>query len=82
MERHISATVKSLHLIAHVFKQQLVFVKVHLQPASEQTKQELHPGRRDHALGKYSHRVIQKTLIWLKSVCDTYTFKYLSSTSY
>ncbi len=54
MEGHIPSTVQSLHLIAHVFKQQLVFVQVHLQPASEQTKQELHPGCRDHTLGTQS----------------------------
>lgn len=52
MEGDIASTVKSLHLIAHVFKQQLVFVQVHLQAASEQTKQELHPGRWDHTLRK------------------------------
>lgn len=56
VESHIPSTVQSLHLVAHVFKQQLVFVQVHLQPASEQTKQELHPGCRDHALGKHSQK--------------------------
>lgn len=54
MEGHIPSAVQSLHLVAHVFEQQLVFVQVHLQPASEQTKQELHPGCRDHALGEQS----------------------------
>lgn len=43
MESHIPPTVQSLHLIAHVLKQQLVLVQVHLQPASQQTKQELNP---------------------------------------
>lgn len=38
MESHISSTVQSLHLIAHVFKEQLVFVQVYLQPASQQTE--------------------------------------------
>lgn len=52
MEGYISSAVQSLHLIAHVLKQQLVFVQVHLQPASEQAKQELHPRCRDHTLGK------------------------------
>ena len=52
MEGHVTSTVQSLHLVAHVLKQQLVFVQVHLQPASEQTEQELHPGRGDNALGK------------------------------
>lgn len=56
MEGHIPSTVQSLHLIAHVFKQQLVFVQVHLQPASEQTKQELHPGCRDHPLGTQAQK--------------------------
>lgn len=58
VESHIPSAVQSLHLIAHVFKEQLVFVQVHLQPASKQTKQELRPGRGDHALGK--HMVIQE----------------------
>lgn len=52
VESHISSAVQSLHLIAHVFKQQLVFVQVHLQPASEQTQQEFHSGCRDHTLEK------------------------------
>lgn len=55
MEGHISSAVKSLHLIAHVFKQQLVFVQVHLQPASEQAKQELYPRCRDDTLKKESY---------------------------
>lgn len=50
MERHISAAVKPLHLVAHVLEQQLVFVQVHLQPAAEEAQQELHPGSRDDAL--------------------------------
>lgn len=50
MEGHIASTVQSLHLVAHVFKEQLVLVQVHLQPAPEQTKQELHPGRGYHPL--------------------------------
>lgn len=66
MEGHISSTVKPLHLIAHVLKKQLVFVQVHLQPASKQTKQEFHPRCRDHTLRKksytVSHSVIQETL--------------------
>lgn len=64
MEGHISSAVKSLHLIAHVFKQQLVFVQVHLQPASEQTEQELHPGCRDHALGRRSERSRGSSSLW------------------
>lgn len=56
MEGHVASTVQSLHLVAHVLKQQLVFVQVHLQPASEQTEQELHPGRWDNALGKQLQR--------------------------
>lgn len=51
VESHIPAAVQPLHLIAHVLEEQLVFVQVHLQPAAEETEQELHPGRRDHALG-------------------------------
>lgn len=51
MESHIPAAVQPLHLVAHVLEEQLVFVQVHLQPAAEETEQELHPGRRDHALG-------------------------------
>ncbi|RCU34941.1 hypothetical protein DVA81_18500, partial [Acinetobacter baumannii] len=54
VEGHIPSTVQWLHLIAHVFKQQLVFVQVHFQPASEQTEQELHPGCRDYTLRKQS----------------------------
>lgn len=54
---HISSAVKSLHLIAHVFKQQLVFVQVHLQPASEQTEQKLHPGCGDYTLERDGHTV-------------------------
>lgn len=50
MEGHIPPAVQSLHLVAHVFEQQLVLVQVHLQPAPEQAQQELHPGRRDHTL--------------------------------
>lgn len=50
MEGDVPPAVQSLHLVAHVFEQQLVFVQVHLQPAPEQTQQELHPGRWDHAL--------------------------------
>lgn len=68
MEGYISSTVKSLHLIAHVLKQQFVFVQVHLQPASEQTKQELHPRCWDHTLGKTyraGYSVIQETVTWL-----------------
>lgn len=56
MEGYISSAVKPLHLIAHVFKQQLVFVQVHLQPASEQPEQELHPGCWNHTLGKQSQK--------------------------
>lgn len=56
MESHIAPAVQSLHLVAHVFEQQLVLVQVHLQPATEQTEQELHPGRRDHALGEEEER--------------------------
>lgn len=52
MESHISSAVQSLHLIAHVFKEQLVFVQVHLQPASQQAQQELQPGCWNHALGE------------------------------
>lgn len=52
MESHISSAVQSLHLIAHVFKEQLVFVQVHLQPASQQTQQELQPGCWNHTLGE------------------------------
>lgn len=51
MESHIPAAVQPLHLIAHVLEEQLVFVQVHLQPAAKETKQELHPGCWDHALG-------------------------------
>lgn len=52
MKRHISSAVQSLHLIAHVLKQQLVFVQVHLQPAPQQPEQELHSGCWDHTLGE------------------------------
>lgn len=65
MESHIAPAVQSLHLVAHVFEQQLVLVQVHLQPATEQTQQELHPGRGDHALRKGeegSNVVSQETL--------------------
>lgn len=64
MESHIAPAVQSLHFVAHVFEQQLVLVQVHLQPATEQTEQELHPGRRDHALGEEegSNVVSQETL--------------------
>lgn len=65
VEGHISSTVQSLHLIAHVFKQQLVFVQVHLQPASEQTKQKLHPGCGDYTLerdNRGGHRVHQEIM--------------------
>lgn len=55
MESHIPSAVQSLHLIAHVFKEQLVFVQVHLQPASQQTQQELQPGCWNHALGENGH---------------------------
>lgn len=50
VERHISAAVKPLHLVAHVFEQQLVFVQVHLQAAAQEAEQELHPGGGDYAL--------------------------------
>lgn len=50
MESHISAAVQPLHLVAHVFEQQLVFVQVHFQAAAEEAEQELHPGSRDDAL--------------------------------
>lgn len=56
VESHVTPAVQSLHLVAHVFEQQLVLVQVHLQPATEQTEQELHPGRRDHALGEGERR--------------------------
>lgn len=56
MESHIPSAVQSLHLIAHVFKQQLVLVQVHLQPASEQAEQEHHPGCWDNALVKDPQR--------------------------
>lgn len=65
MEGHVAPAVQPLHLVAHVFEQQLVLVQVHLQPATEQTEQELHSGRRDHALGEEeegSNAVSQKTL--------------------
>lgn len=52
MERHIPSAVQSLHLIAHVLKEQLVFVQVHLQPAPQQAEQEFHPGCWDHALAE------------------------------
>lgn len=52
MESHVPSAVQSLHLIAHVFKEQLVFVQVHLQPASQQAEQELCPGCWDHTLGE------------------------------
>lgn len=60
MERHVSSAVQPLHLIAHVFKEQLVFVQVHLQPASQQTQQELHPGCWNHALGE--NGVVKETI--------------------
>lgn len=50
MEGDVPSTVQSLHLIAHVLKQQLVLVQVHLQPASEEAEQKLHSGCRDYAL--------------------------------
>lgn len=65
VESHISSTMKSLHLIAHVFKQQLVFVQIHLQPAPEQPEQKLHPRCRDHSLEKQTERYLEDTgLIW------------------
>lgn len=80
MKRHIPSAVQSLHLIAHMLKQQLVFVQVHLQPASQQTEQELHPGCGDHALeedgsiketgnsfkrGQIQQHCTHKNFIWL-----------------
>lgn len=50
MEGNISTTVQSLHLVAHVLKEQLVFIQVHLQPAPEQSQEKLHPRGGDHAL--------------------------------
>lgn len=50
MKSHISAAVQPLHLVAHVFEQQLVLVQVHFQPAAEEAEQELHPGSGDDAL--------------------------------
>lgn len=43
VKRDVSSTVQPFHLIAHVLEKQLVFVKVHLQSASQQSQQELHP---------------------------------------
>lgn len=68
VEGHVSTAVQSLHLVAHVLEQQLVFVQIHLQAASEQPEQELHPGRGDHALGRHGgrrgQRVIQSKIWW------------------
>lgn len=50
MEGDVSSAVEPLHLITHVFEEQLVLVQVHLQPSSEQTEQKLHPGRGDDSL--------------------------------
>lgn len=50
MKSHISTAVQPLHLVAHVFEQQLVLVQVYFQPATEQAEQEFHPGSRDDTL--------------------------------
>lgn len=63
MKSHIPSVVQPLHLIAHVFKQQLVFVQVHLQPASQEPEQELHPRCWDHTLG--GNRVIPSKMAHL-----------------
>lgn len=69
MEGHVPSTVQALHLIAHVFEQQLVFVQVHLQPASEQSKQELHFGCGDQTLGKHHETIgLFKAVAWFKSI--------------
>lgn len=59
VEGYIAPVVQPLHLIAHVLKQQLVLVQVHLQSASEQTQEELHPGRRDHTLRREGAREVR-----------------------
>ena len=70
VEGHISTAVKSLHLIAHVLKQQLVLVQIHFQPSSEQTKQELHPGCWDHALERQPQRVSDRDNGMTQEVSD------------
>lgn len=66
MEGHIPPTVQSLHLIAHVLKQQLVFVQVHLQSAPQQTEQELHPGCWDHTL-RENRAIRDRSLIYMET---------------
>lgn len=54
MESDVAPVVQPLHLVAHVLKEKFVFVKVHLQPPTQQAQQEFHAERGDQALdGKH-----------------------------
>lgn len=50
MECDISSIVQTLHLVAHVFEEKLIFVQVNFQTTSQQTEQKLHPRGWNHSL--------------------------------
>lgn len=52
MESDITAIMEPFHFVAHVLEQQLVLVKIYLQPATQKPQQKFHSEGRNYSLGK------------------------------
>jgi len=77
MEGDISSIVQTLHLIAHVFEEELIFVQVNFQTTSQQTEQKLHPRGWNHSL--YQNQNHPDLLLML--VSETFIYHHNSTCS-
>jgi len=74
MEGDISSIVQTLHLIAHVFEEELIFVQVNFQTTSQQAEQKLHPRGWNHSL--YQNQYHPDLLLML--VSETFIYHHKS----